>query len=239
MEPAQAWPAPCRGRARVRSRTASRVPGTEARAIRLHLCRMEIEERLGVSRRPPALVRRPPWVQNGRILGPAEWNRSVAWLRLRQPTATDSGLSHRPLETRRRREARRAFLKSAGAAVPTGTGPRQARWNRGATLRAATAADHRPDHSWICGSRSCGRPPTGHRAADMAATMLRRIMPRHIMPRVTADRIVRRATAAAAATRVRRAADIPPAAGITRLRSRATDSAGRGVASNVSTGIAG
>jgi hypothetical protein len=143
-------------------------------------------------------------------------------IRLRQRlTAMASDRSRRRRTTRRRRGAQRALPQSAAAAVRTGTGQRRARPSRAAVRTPmATAGDRRRVRSWTCGSRSCGRPPTVVRALRL--TMLRRIM-----LRVTVDRIARRpATAAAAATQVLRAADIPPGAvedtraeaGITRLR---------------------
>jgi hypothetical protein len=171
---------------------------------------MEIVARPGRLRRQAAAVRRAQWVQNGRMRAPAEWNRSAARLSpLPAATGTDSGRSHR-LRAMRRRGAGRALLRPAAAAVPTGTGRRRARWNHGATRRAAMGVDHRRVRSWTCGSRSCGRPLTAHRAGDTADIMLRRTMLRHLTLRVTADRTVRPATAAVAATPVPRAEDIPP-----------------------------
>ena len=110
-------------------------------------------------RRAAVLVHRVLRVRNEQTWAlPATWNCSAAARNLLpRATVTDSVRSRR-LRATKRREAHRARRQRAAAAAPTGTGLRRVRWNRAATVRprAATAADHRPVRSWICGSRSCG-----------------------------------------------------------------------------------
>ena len=190
---------------------------------------------------PSSSNSRPPNIGSDELgsanAGSSAWARELAarrWIAGQAPAeqpAADSGRSRRHRSSEVVAAANRARLRHAAAAAATGIGRRRVRhrWMRGATVRtrrAATGADrrHRPVRSWICGSRSCGRPRAA--TADIRAGVAQLRWRRYRAPalrvelRATADREEhparrRIAVAAAMARRVAAAAavaDTPAAA---------------------------